>query len=278
MKLPEKLKTIGDKEDKALCPAQVALDLAASHKEGRLTERYYAHLEKIVNDVRSRHSELLEKGAIDDAGARLAALKHIICDQEGYHGEYEDYDNLDNTDFIEVIERRKGLPVALALFYIHVGHALDWNVFALNFPGHVYVRLEYGSERLIFDPFEDCKLVEAHDLRQKLKQVAGETAELSVNYYEPLSNRDVILRLQNNRKTRQIASEDYEGALHTIETTRLVVPREERLVFESGIIHARLGQRKKAIDLLHKYLETSSDPATRHDSLMLLQELESELN
>ncbi len=278
MKISDKLKTLGDKDDTKLCPAQVALDLAASHKEGRLTERYYTHLEKIVENVRARHEELLKSGADDDAGTRLAAMKHIVCDQEGYHGEYEDYDNLDNTDFIEVIERRKGLPVALALFYIHIGKALKWDVKALNFPGHVYVRLDYKSERLIFDPFEDCKVAEAHDLRQKLKQVVGDDAELSATYYETLSNREIILRLQNNRKTRQIASEDYEGALQTIETTRLVVPHEDRLVFESGIIHARLGQRRKAIELLHKYLETSNDPITRNDSLLLLQELESELN
>lgn len=278
MKTSEKLKKIGEKEDKKLCPAEIALDLAASHKEGRLTERYYTHLKKIADDVQVRYQELLDSGADDDAATQLASMKHIICDQEGYHGEYEDYDNLDNTDFIEVIERRKGLPVALALFYIHVGKSLGWDVRALNFPGHVFMRLDYDSERLIFDPFDDCSVAEAHILREKLKQVAGENAELSASYYEPLTNREVILRLQNNRKTRQIASEDYEGALQTIETTRLVAPHEDRLVFESGIIHARLGQRKKAIELLHKYLETAQDPDTRHDSMILLKELESDLN
>lgn len=267
------LKRFGDMEDEALDPAEAALALASFSHKGRLAERYNHHLERLVEEVSSRYGDLIQGGAQEGAATQLAALKHILHDKEGYHGNIEDYDDLQNADMMAVIDRRKGLPVALSILHIHIAKKLDWDVEALNFPGHVFNRISYGSERLIYDPFNDCRVMEAHDLREHLKAAAGDKAELDARYFEPMAARDVVLRLQNNIKSRQIMMEDYEGALDTIALMRLVAPAESRLVFEAGIMQARMGQKEQAIATLEEFLTMQTHPDARHDALLLLSEL-----
>ncbi|WP_457824685.1 transglutaminase family protein, partial [Staphylococcus aureus] len=50
---------------------------------------------------------------LDDLPARAAALAELLAGQHGYSGDTETYDDLANANLIRVIERRKGLPVAL---------------------------------------------------------------------------------------------------------------------------------------------------------------------
>ena len=52
------------------------------------------------------------------------------------------------------------------------------------------------------DPFHQFRLLQTPDLRQLLKSVARPDAELSVTLYQEASNREILLRLQNNIKFR----------------------------------------------------------------------------
>ncbi|MGE4314444.1 MAG: SirB1 family protein [Pseudobdellovibrionaceae bacterium] len=269
----ETLKRLGAMEEDALDPAEAALALASFSHKGRLAERYTHHLERLVEEVEERYKILVKSGATEGAGTQLAALKHIIHDKEGYHGNTENYDDLQNADLMAVIDRRKGLPVALSILHIHIARKLGWDVEALNFPGHVFNRITYGRDRLIYDPFQDCRIMEAHDLREHLKAAAGDKAELDSRYFEPMLARDVVLRLQNNIKSRQIMMEDYDGALETIALMRLIAPAESRLVFEAGVLQARIGLRERAIETLEVFLTMQTHPDARHDALLLLNEL-----
>jgi len=272
--ITEQLKAIGAGQDIGYSAAEQGILIASLNHPGRGVERYKVHLHNMSDKTGERFNQLLEAGAQDTAETRLAALKHVIWDDEGYHGDVDTYDDLQNSDLIDVIERRKGLPVALALLFMHVAQENGWDVRPLNFPGHVYMRIDFEGNRLIFDPFDKCKLVEAHDLRAALKKLAGEQAELSASFYEPMSDMDTVLRLQNNRKSRQIMSEDYQAALETIKIMGFLAPKEERLAFETAVMYARLNKKGEAIKTLTDYLERTTSPQDRQDAILLLHELE----
>ncbi len=267
------LEQIGELEDEAINIAETALALAAHHHPGKPPGQYEHHIDKLAKDVSARFAELVKSGADDSAETRLAALKHILHDQEGYLGDNQNYDDLDNADMMRVIDRRRGLPIAIALLYIHAGRTQGWSIDGLNFPGHVLVRLEYDGARLIFDPFHGCKLMQAPDLRALLKATMGPHAELSASYYETATNRELLMRLQNNIKLRQIEAEDYEGALATVTAMRAIAPKEARLLFDAGILNAKTGQPQAAIDALEAYLEHPVSPREKQDVLAILSEL-----
>lgn len=272
------LDEIGAQEDGDIDVAFAALALAAHANPDKPAEQYTNHLLKLARDVADRHAGLLAGGAEDDAGTQLAALKHILHDQEAYLGDSEQYDNLDNANLMRVIDRRKGLPIAIALLYIHAGRAQGWRVDGLNFPGHVLVRIERSGQRLIFDPFHGCLVMQAPELRALLKATMGPQAELSVSYYDIAANRDMLLRLQNNIKLRQIDAEDYEGALATVEAMRLIAPAEYKLLFDAGILSARIGRPGAAITLLEEYARNPLSPRERQDAEALLAELRAMVN
>lgn len=253
--------------------ARVALALAAFNHPNISAGRYFSHLEKLAVTAGERFTTLIAEGADDNAGTRLAALQYALADVEGYAGDQETYDDLDNADLMRVIDRRKGLPVALAILYIHAARRNGWNVEALNFPGHVLCRIDGGGQRFIFDPFERARIMEAHDLRAIVKRVAGPNAELSVSYYEPSTNREIIIRLQNNIKLRQVEVGDYGGALATVERMRKIDPAEFRLLLDEGVLSSRVGHRAQAIGALEAYIQCLPQGRDRQEAALLLRQV-----
>lgn len=280
------LKTLGsrleddkdDKDDKAIDLGYTALCLSALQKPGRSLSRYHHALQELVKDVSNAYDTLVSEGAEEGLWTKIAALKDILCLKEGFTGNREDYDNIENACLMSVMDNRKGLPVALATLYMHVCQKLDWSMEGLNFPAHFLVRISDGSDRAILDLFDDVKIMEAHDLRELLKVLLGKNAELSADYYEAVTNRDVLIRLQNNIKTRQIQVSDYASALETVQRMQMIAPNEFRLLFDAGILYAKVEQPVAAIRSFERYLEKAKDPRDRYDAEIILKELKETVN
>lgn len=272
------LESLSTLSDKGIDLALASVMLAAVMQPGLSLERYCNHLKKICEEVSQRYDELVKAGAVSDNGTCLAALKHILVDVHGYTGDHENYDDLQSASLIRVIERRKGMPIALAILYIHAAGAQGWDIVGLDIPGHFVCRLQQGGDQLIFDPFNDCKILSAPDLRELVKKTLGENAELSSGYFNPAGNRQILIQLQNNIKYRQIDSEDYEGALQTVEIMQIIDPSEYRLLLDAGVLYARTDNPKAAIDALEGYIRQAPHDRDRHEASVLLQELKEDLH
>lgn len=259
--------------DDDLRPAILALALAAYNHPGISAGRYLSHLERLCESVAARFKQLRDEGADDDAGTQLAALQYVLADSEKYEGDSDTYDALENADLMRVIDRRKGLPVALAILYIHAARAQGWRVDALNFPGHVLCRIEKDGQRFLFDPFDRCRVMEAQHLRALIKRVNGPHAELSADYYLAVSNRAVLTRLQNNIKLRQVEAGDYDGALTTVERMRRIDPAEFRLLFDEGVLASKTGRSRQAIDALEAYIGLAPGRHDREEAAALLRHI-----
>jgi regulator of sirC expression with transglutaminase-like and TPR domain len=266
----DRLASLSDEE---IDLAFAAIALAAPKYPQRSLERYGHHIKKIYEDVGLRHADLLEAGAEDNLATRIATLKHIIHDKYEYLGDKETYDSLQNANMIEVIERRKGLPVAISILYLAASHAQGWEAEGLNFPAHFVIRMTKDSERMIIDPFNDMAILDAAGLRHLVKTFIGGAAELSADYYESVSKIDVLIRLQNNLKLRLISIEDYEEALAVVEQMQKVAPKEKRFLLDQGVLLAKLNEKQRAIDALEAYLEGDLTYHDKHDVETFIAEL-----
>jgi regulator of sirC expression with transglutaminase-like and TPR domain len=119
----QRLVATGLMKDGDIDLALVALYLAELSHPGISLERYAHHLRKTGDEVAARHAALLAAGAEDTVETRLAALKHVIADTQGMAGDEADYDNIENADLIRVIDRRRGMPIALSILYLDGGRA-----------------------------------------------------------------------------------------------------------------------------------------------------------
>lgn len=273
---PEFFARLAKTRDADVDLAQTAIMLAAEQHPGLVIERYGHHIDKMSKRVSAAHALFISEGAQDDVDTQMAVLKQVMYTENGYTGDSDNYDNLDNADLIRVIDRRKGLPVALGIIYITLATRQGWQAEGINFPGHFYIRItKVGHQRLI-DPFDQGNPVQASDIRQKLKHVQGAHAELSSSFYESVGKRTVLIRLQNNIKMRQIAAEDYEGALKTVKRMQLIDPKEPRLYYDSGILHAKLQQPQAAISALETYLDAPDlSSLDKEEAYTLIEQIKS---
>jgi len=266
------LRDLAASGERILPIAEAALALASFERPRVNPRRYRDHLGALARDA-GRHP-----GAAGHLPERAKALNETILLKHGYSGDELTYDDLQNANLMRVVDRRKGLPVALGILYMHAGRAQGWETVGLGFPGHFLVRLSDGLERLILDPFHGGRICGAVELRELLKATAGQDSELSPECYAPVSDRDVLLRLQNNLKARLIQTQQYERAVSVIETMQLLAPELAELWREAGMLHTRLGNMRIAAAALEQFVLRAPDGWARHQAAAMLQQLRSKLN
>lgn len=252
--------------------AEAAFALASFERPRVGPSRYREHLRMLARDV-GRHA-----GAIGNVAARARALNEIILLKYRYSGDELTYDDLQNANLMRVVDRRRGLPVALGILYMHAGRAQGWDTVGLAFPGHFLIRLSDGPDRLILDPFHSGKACGAAELRELLKATAGQVRELQPDHYAPVSDRDVLLRLQNNLKARLLQTQRYERAVAVVETMLMLAPDLAELWREAGVLNARLGNMLAAAAALEQFVLRAPDGTARHQAAAMLQQLRAKLN
>jgi regulator of sirC expression with transglutaminase-like and TPR domain len=250
---------------------EAALALASLDRPQVSLARYREHLLALASDVAAA-----AVGA-EARGGRAQALGAVIAGAYGYRGDSLTYDDLQNANLMRVIDRRKGLPVALGILYLHAGRAQGWELAGLAFPGHFLLRLEGRDGVAILDPFHDGAVKDAAELRALLKSVAGGSRELTAADYAAVPDREVLLRLQNNIKLRLLESGRREAGLSVIDSMLAMAPDRAELWRERGTVSASLGNLGAAIRSLEASLERERDSTRRFATAALLQDLKTRL-
>lgn len=266
------LARVGEAADASIDLAEAAFALAMLDEPVAALSRYRWHIDDLV----TRTGVRAEKAR--DAEAQARALARVIYEEAGYEGDREAYDHPDNANLIRVIDRRRGLPVTLGLLYIHIGEALGWQVSGLNLPGHFVLRLTAEEGRVVLDPFNGGAVLDTPGLRLILKRARGADAELEPSYLVEVGKRDVLIRLQNNLKTRALADGHVERAAEILKRMTAIAPREARLWFERGAIESEIGQLGAARDHFGVCSALAGESTLRRTAEMALARLRRKLN
>jgi regulator of sirC expression with transglutaminase-like and TPR domain len=266
------LEAVGRQPDDAIDLAEAALLLAAlDHPETDLApyRRHLAALASNLADVVVPDKESLDW--------RVAALTQVVAEQHGYAGDRRTYEDLQNANLIRVIDRRKGLPVALGILYLHAARAQGWRAFGINFPGHFLIAVEDDEERIILDPFEGGMQVDLARLRLMLKTALGADAELRPEYYASMTNRGVLLRLQNNIKKRVLDSGDNQRGAAVVEGMLTIAPELPDLWREAAELRAEIGEMRSALQALDRLLLLADD-SQRSEAMALRRTIATRIN
>jgi regulator of sirC expression with transglutaminase-like and TPR domain len=268
------LARIGMQPDEAIDLAEAALALSALDRPELSRHAYQLHLAAIADSMRlAAILPALEASGQAGLNARCRVLADVLGGEYAYRGDRISYDDLQNADLMRVIDRRQGLPVALAILYMHAARSQGWQIEGVNFPGHFVIRLFHDGRAAILDPFDGGKVLETGDLRQRLKTVIGDKAELQPSHYAAIGNRDILLRLVNNIKVRLIQDGDLPRAATMVGRMLLIAPQAPALWRESGLIQSRIGNLLAARAAFTRFLEISDNENQRHQVARLLQEL-----
>jgi regulator of sirC expression with transglutaminase-like and TPR domain len=249
--LEEKLTSLGRLADDEIELAETALTLALLDRLAADPAPYRDALLLLVHDVRNLFAGMGAARDFTPATARAMALSGVIAEKHGYEGDRASYDDLDNADFIRVLERRRGLPVALAILYIHVGRAQGWEIYGLNIPGHFIVEVKAGEERAALDPFNHGRLLSESDVTALIAHILGKGVQIDAAHLMRATNRDIILRLENNLAGRAMRAGDRGRALTIISRMLMLAPRHAGLWREYAmmqIMQGHVGDARRALE------------------------------
>ncbi len=267
------LEAIGQLPDSEIDIADAALQLARVDAPDADWQAARAHLSDLAREAVACAVRM----GVDDLGARAAALAGLIG-AHGYAGDGETYDDPANANLIRVIERRRGLPVALGILWLHAARAAGWTAHGIDFPGHFLLALTGRGEQVVLDVFAGGGTLDARDLRSLIKRVEGDKAELRPGLLRPMGGRAVLLRLQNNLKLRRLRALDMAGALACTEDMLRIAPDEAILWREAALFNQRLDHVSAALRCFERFLNLvpSGDAAAR--ARVAMNELRSRLN
>ena len=212
-----------------------------------------AHVQ--LSDLARHAVDLARSLRTADVSLRAEALAGLIAGRHAYAGDLETYDDLANANLIRVIERRRGLPVALGVLWLHAARAAGWECHGVDFPAHFLIALEEGSKQVVLDVFHGGTVMSAKDLRALLRRIEGPDAELRPGLLKPMNTRRVLLRLQNNIMTRRLQGGDIEGGLSCTEDMLRIAPDQAELWRQSGVLNQKLHRVAAATSCYGRFLE-----------------------
>ena len=266
------LKKIGEGEDQTLDIAKTALLLAALEFPDNQINNYINELNTMASDLKKDVGQCIS--LIEHA----KAITNFVYKKYGFAGDINTYNNIENANLMRVIDRRKGLPVALGILVMHLGRSQGWKISGLNFPGHFLLRMTAFGEHIVLDPFDSCRILLPDDLQRILELTHGPKTSLQSEFIRMVSDKDVLIRLQNNIKIRALSEGNKEQALKTLLSMTLVAPKNVEFLAELALMEASEGNYKLAIDRLNNFIKSQKDSQDVVDIENLLVNLKRRLN
>lgn len=255
------LRRLGERGEGPHDIARAALMLSALDHSQHLRAPYEAHLDEIAQA--SRDDLRLIYRAEEAAGA----LSALLAGRYGYDGDRLAYDDPKNGDLMAVIDRRRGLPVTLGILYIHAARAAGLEATGLNTPGHFLLRITVKGGAALIDPFNGGAVVERERLGSPPGMAVAAPDETGLG--EPVSDTDVLLRLQNNLKLRALQAGERVRGLEIAKRMVLIAPARAELWIDLARFNEASGSLGAAQKAYEACLALAKPGAALHNEAAL---------
>jgi regulator of sirC expression with transglutaminase-like and TPR domain len=164
-----------------------------------------------------------------DDGENERALKQLLdflYRAEKFCGNVEDYYDPRNSYLDQVLERRVGIPISLAVVLLEVARRAGVTARGVSFPGHFLVRAPGARTTLFVDPF-DGQLLTPAALRALHARTTGEDREPDPRLLEPVEKQQILVRMLNNLRGIWTQRGDQERLRGVLERLEILAPSAE---------------------------------------------------
>lgn len=198
-----------------------------------------------------------ELARLDDLAAGCAAptldalLAHLFVDL-GFAGNRARYQDPRNSLLDQVITRRLGIPITLAIVTITVGRRIGVPLVGVGMPGHFLVRDQVDQD-LFIDPFAFGARLDEAGCRRAFGSVHGHDAAFHPTFLRPVDPPAIIGRVLANLRGVYLAAGARAELLWVLQLRSLVpgTPSEERAELAALLLAAgRFGDAGAQYDRL----------------------------
>jgi len=231
---------------------------------------YLDQLDAIGREARRRVAEATvaasdAPGGVDpERYARVMALNDYLFGELRFIGNDVQYEDPRNSFLNEVLDRRTGIPISLALLYIEVARRAGVHVEGINFPGHFLVRcparrgLQF-AEDLIIDAHHGGALLAQDACRAMfLKYTGGQPDQFEPRLFAHATKPQIMARMLLNLKRVYVRMHSFPQARDVTELMLAVDPSATNELRDRGLLAYHLNDFSAALRDLQAYLRLSS--------------------
>jgi regulator of sirC expression with transglutaminase-like and TPR domain len=264
MDLDEALHTLARQPSAPLDVAELALLVARDEYPQLDIEAAQAELAAMAREVRPRL-----RGGLT---ARVQALSSYLFEEQGLRGNKQDYYDPRNSYLNDVLDRRLGLPITLAVLAIAVGTRAGLPVFGVGLPGHFIAKAVQRNEEVYFDPFNGGQVLSIESCALLVEQMCGVPFEVTPAALQAVSPGALLARLLTNLKGAYLRLGDFNRAARVIGRLRQLCPDDASQTRDLGIVLLQAGRPGQAIRHLQSYLALNPPPPDGREVRELLND------
>ena len=192
--------------------------------------------------------------------ARIDAVNRYLFGELGFAGNREQFDDPRNSCLNEVMDRKKGIPITMALIYIEVARRAGIRSEGINFPGHFLVRCledlhtDDPPDGLIVDPFHGGAILNETEVRKLLERHLSDAA------FEPsllarATRRQILVRMLLNLKKLYVKMHSFPQARLTADALLALQPSSMADLRDRGLLAYHMNDFSHALRDLEGYLK-----------------------
>jgi regulator of sirC expression with transglutaminase-like and TPR domain len=232
-------------DDESVGLAEAALRLAAEFQPGAALEPARSELTRLGAGAARA---VPANGSLD---ARAASLLEYLRDC-GFRGNEVHYDDPRNSFLPEVLARRTGIPITLAIVMIDVARHAGLPLQGVSFPGHFLARTA-EEPPVVLDAFHG-RVLDPEGCAALLRRSLGAAAVLEPAHLEPASACDVLARMLGNLKHSYAGRQDWVRAIDCCDRILLLAPNAAGELRDRGLLYEQLECFGRAIEDLERFL------------------------
>ena len=211
------------------------------------------------------HAEHLrhEIGTIEPWPLKMAAINRHLFEELGYSGNHDEYYDPRNSYFNQVLDRRLGNPISLAMVQMGVARRLGIPLDGVSFPGHFLVRLPVDGGLLVMDPFNGGRPLAVEELRERARPHLGQTPDDSVllQILNPAPHRAILVRVLRNLHGVYAEAAQWDRAARSADRVLKISPEQPEALRDRGLAYLNMDYQHGARHDLARYLQLAPEAA-----------------
>jgi regulator of sirC expression with transglutaminase-like and TPR domain len=215
----------------------------------------------VYGDAARQHLEL-GVGGNPPTRTRLRVVSEFFFGQLGFVGNRERYEDPRNSFLNDVIARRTGIPITLAIVFMEVAARAGLTIDGVNFPGHFLMRCPEPDRpeptALIVDPFNGGAVLSDADCLRLLKTHAGAEAMLEPGMLQPAGKHAILLRVLLNLKRAFVRMRSFDYARDVSELLVALDPSALTELRDRGLLASHLRDYSSALRDLEAWLAATA--------------------
>ena len=228
--------------------ARVALEVAADACPGLDKLSTLKKLERLGDRVAERLPDEPESWLV------LAAVNQVLFAEEGLRGNEEDYYDPRNSYLNLVLERRRGIPLTLAIIYQAVAKHAGLSLYGVNLPAHFVLRTTGEDETVFIDAFHGGRLLDRPGVQELVASVSGQPLTIVESQYAPCGPDVVVRRLLYNLKLVYLRQRRMASAIPVLKRLALLSRETPAELRDLGIACFYGERRRESVGYLEEYL------------------------